>query len=366
MNDKIRVVKLVDYWFQHKHQLLEAYDDSNSMRYLSDDIDPFLVGRFNCEEIEIYEPDKKRDYTVVFLPKKFSQEDVALYIVHSLVPDVIHMHGNHGWNQYPFYASYFKNSISPLKLIFSPAGSSCGTPQFLRFFDYIIVNHKSQMKRMKIDGSFKGEILVRRRSADPSVFRPDYAMNKDKVISDFIYVAGFVPSKRIDEMINTVSNSYNFPPKNLTILGDFSRTREHYEYIKKYIDHTVWWPDTVKLHDFVPQTKMAALLGRAKVFVWPNIKPENPETTTNRSIIEALACGMPLLLGERAFKDTEFVKENYNGFLYSDAKDFNEKANRILRNLWHFRLGSSVLFNEKFSFRENFIEFYNRLYLGEI
>lgn len=361
MSSKIKVVRLIDYCFQHKHQLLEAYDDSNSMRYLSEEIEPILIGKFDCHEPLEFEPDEERDYKVIFFPKAYSQEQIAKAIT-DLYPSVIHMHGHHSW--YTHYAMYFRNHIKSLRLIFSPAGSSCGNPGLLQHFDIVIVNHESQIKRMKVGDSFNGEIIVRRRSADPSIFRPDYVISESAILSDFIYVAGFVPSKRIDEMILTVASPKNIWHRTLTVLGDFTRTREHYFNIKQAIAKNSW-DKLVTLHDFVPQTKMADLLGRAKVFVWPNIKPENPETTTNRSVIEALACGMPLLLGERAFKDTEFVKEGYNGFLYSDPKDFHEKAEKILKSLWHFRLGSQVLYNEKFSFRENFIEFYNRLYLGK-
>jgi len=160
-------------------------------------------------------------------------------------------------------------------------------------------------------------------------------------------------------MISTVLNSSK--NKTLAIVGDFNRTREHYHSILKFLRENDPH-NRVTLFDFMSQSDLRIFLGQCRIFVWPNIKPENPFTTTNRSVIEALACGLPLLFGERAFNETEFVVSGYNGYLYNSDKDFREKSDEILDNLDFFRSESVKVNRERFSFQENFINFYNKLY----
>ena len=348
-----KIIKLIDYAFQHKSQLEFAYDDSNSMRYLDPHLDIEVIGRLDVKDPMMVEvADIGYSYHVTFLPNGWSTESVADYI-ELTNPDVIHMHGNHGWPQYPYYAARFRNNVKNVKMIFSFAGASCGTPSFLSHFDHILVNHESQIKRMKV-GSEKeyDKVIIRRRCADPNIF---YPVDNDPFF-DFVYVAAFVPKKRMDEMIGLVEATHY----NLVILGDFTRTVIHYNNIKKLIEDR-GLVHRIVLNDFIPQTEMAEFLSRCKCFVWPNIKPENPETTANRAIIEALACGKPLLLGERAFNDSEFIVNGYNGFKYSSGMSFIECADRILSN-YKFYSGNSIMVNERFSFQENFIDFYNKLY----
>ena len=349
------VVKLIDYNFQNEEQLTQAYDDSNSMRGLSSDFDKYVIGRHG-NNLSIHEViDSNLDsYRVIFLPVKWSAEEVANYIQKEIEPRILHLHGNHGWPSFPYYAKFFLKYGS--RLIFSPAGSSCGTPEFLSHFHKIIVNHPLQIERMKCSPEYRDRIVVRMRAADPSVFYPLYS-NSISPKFDCVYIAGFVPVKQIPVMIDTVVGS----GRTLMVIGDFTRTSEHYRSVKAKIGFDRL-RGTVFLHDFISQLDLSAFLGLCGVFVWPNIKPENPSTTTNRSVPEALACGMPLLLGERAFKDTEFVKNGYNGYLYSSPSDFKEKAELIFGNLDYFRENSLSLTRERFDFQTNFIRFYDDLY----
>jgi glycosyltransferase involved in cell wall biosynthesis len=354
MNKKIVVCKLIDYVFQNKEQLTEAYDDSNSMRYLSWKFSLYVIGRLQTPHpmltpvvIDV------ENYKVIFLPKAWNPMEVWSYIERMINPDVIHMHGNHSWPSYPFYASNFKHYSPDIKkMIFSPAGSSCGTSSFLDHFDHIVVNHPLQIDRMKTP--HKDRVIVRKRCADPIMFYPGYA---EKVEYDCVYVAGFVPVKQIEVMIETVSNSDN----TLVIVGDFTRTAEHYNHIRKVIDNE-YDNEQIFLKNFMLQDDLCKFLGKCGVFVWPNIKPENPSTTTNRSVVEALACGMPLLLGERAFAETYFVSQMINGALYSHPLDFCLCLEHILIELEHFRFNARGVYNTRFSFQRDFIDFYNELY----
>jgi len=307
------------------------------------------IGRLDIPELKIISED---DRSFVFFPKNTPMEKIAGAIIEDITPDVIHMHGSHLWPSYPYYAKTFVREVD--KLIFSPAGSSCGTPEFLTYFDHIIVNHPLQVDRMKVYPYDKYKIIIRKRSADPSVFYPNFS---EDILYDFVYVAGFVPVKQIPEMIKLVMNT----KRKLLVLGDFSRTRNHYLQIKNLIDD-FHFEDQIILHDFIPQTEMADLLGQCGVFVWPNIRPENPSTTTNRAVIEALACGMPLLLGRKAFNETEFVIPGRNGFLYDNENSFIEFSEKIFDNINLYRYFSNELIKERFSFQENFIDFYNYLY----
>ena len=345
------VIKLIDYDFQHKTQLI-GYDDSNSMRYLSPNLRIHLIGRFNCTNIEHHVvAGKDYSYLVTFLPSRWTFSEVARYVV-SLNPDIIHLHGTHIWKQYPYYAERFRKELN-CKMIFSGAGPSTGTPEFLANFDKVIVNHKIQIERMKCEPE---KVIVRKRSADPNIF---YPIEKKKEY-DFLLVAGFIPGKRIDIMIDYVlSTNYT-----MVVLGDFTRKTNHYNYIKNYI-LKLNAEKQIFLHNFIPQTQMSEFMGKCRVWVWPQCKPENPSTTTNRSVIESIACGMPLLVGNQAFKDTEFVRNGMNGWLYGDIDDFRWKAdNIILYDREIMGKNSSIINGKDFNFRENFIDFYNNLYLN--
>lgn len=348
-----RIVKLIDYNFQHRHQLTEAYDDSNSMRHLNPAFRIEVIGRFEVSRPEHHwvrcSTPEEVTYLVTFLPTKWGYSDVINYIF-SLNPDVIHMHGTSAWPQYPIYAEHFAEWMPDTKLIFSPAGDCHGPLEFLGRFDVVIVNHPDQIKRMKCDSK---KIIVRRRSADPTMFKPV----ESKPGYDFVYVSGFIPQKRIDLMIDTVS----FMDFSLVILGDFTRRTDHYRQIERMIKERRL-QDQIFLHDFIPQTEMSEFLSHCKIWVWPNIKPENVETTTNRSVIEALACGKPLLLGSRAFKNTEYLITGFNGYKYSGPKDFVHKAMLIMTSLKQYGGNSFKLSENHFRFDRNFIDFYNKLY----
>jgi len=348
MSSKRSVVKIIDYVFQNEGQLTEAWDDSNSMRYLSE-FDITVVGRLNTPRpVTHLVEGTGYKYKVIFFPVGVSVPDIA-HVITNMKPNVIHMHGNHGWPSFPVYAGLFAAMNPRPYMIFSPAGTSCGTEGFLDYFDKIIVNHEMQIPRMRCNPY---KVVVRRRAADPAIFHP---LNMHKS-AELIYVAGFVPQKRIDLMID-FSTSANL---RLMVLGDFSRTPEHYGQIRQLaLNYPI---GNVQLCDFVRQQRVAEVLSLASIFTWPNIKPENPETTTNRSVIEALACGMPMLVGERAFKNTEFVVEGVNGFTYSGKGDFLEKAWTILRNREEFSQGSTDLNRKNHDFRTHFVDFYRDLY----
>lgn len=343
------IIKLIDYVFQNRSQLNETYDDSNSMRYLSPELNIHLIGRLNCSDIEHHiVKGKNYSYLVTFFPSHLTFSEVAGYVV-SLNPNVIHMHGTHIWKQYPYYAKRFRKEIN-CKMIFSGAGPSAGTPEFLSNFDKVIVNHKIQIERMKCEPE---KVIVRKRSADPNIF---YPVEKKKEY-DFLLVAGFIPGKRIDIMTDYVLST----PYKMIILGDFTRKTNHYKFIKGYISQREA-EKQIFLHDFIPQTEMSEFMGKCKAWVWPQCKPENPSTTTNRSVIEALACGMPLLVGNQAFKKTEFVKNGMNGWLYGDINDFRWKADNAISDYKRLGKNSSIINRNNFDFKENFIDFYNNLY----
>jgi len=352
MDTRKKIIKFIDYSFQNRFQLTESYDDSNSMRYLSRDFDITVIGRFNIQatETHVIKPLFGGEYKVTFLPSRYSREQVLEFFTY-INPSVFHFHGNHSWKDSLFYVSSLKNFIPTIRMIFSPAGSSCGTEEFLKYFNKVIVNHPLQIQRMRCDPS---KVIVRKRSADPLVFYPVDVIDE---IYDFVFVSGFVPQKRIDLMIDFVKET----PYNLVIIGDFTRTEEHFKQIVNKVNSENLGKK-IFLHNFIKQIDLSFFLGKCKVWVWPNIRPENPETTTNRAIIEALACGLPLLVGERAFKDSDFIREGFNGYKYCDLNSFKKYADICIFD--HERMGkaSRKLSKQKFDFRENFINFYNNLY----
>jgi len=349
---KPKIIKLIDYVFQNRGQLTQAHDDSNTMNYLGEFFDIEVIGRLDIPSIctSMAYSDDGSIYDVTFFPAKASVPDMVNYIS-AQNPDIIHMHGNHGWPRFQVFASHFSDWLTDTKLVFSPAGTSCGTKSFLGCFDKVIVNHRLQVARMKCEPQ---KVVVRKRTADPLVFYPDHSPSPK---FDFVYVAAFVPQKRIDLMIDMVKET----EYSMAILGDFSRTEEHYKQICFHISRK-GLDEQISLIDFIPQTKMPDFLGACKIWVWPNIKPENPETTTNRSVIEALACGMPMLVGERAFRNTGFIQPGYNGYLYDDQGSFERYA-QVLMEFWEiFGDNSHKLYKDVYGFQENFVDFYKNFY----
>jgi len=71
---------------------------------------------------------------------------------------------------------------------------------------------------------------------------------------------------------------------------------------------------------------------------------------------------MPLLVGSQAFKDTDFVRNGMNGWLYGDVNDFRWKADNVISDYRKTGKNSLIINENKFNFRENFIDFYNELY----
>lgn len=351
-----KVLRLVDYNFQSRKQLTEAYDDSNSLRYICKDFEICVVGRFNIKEPEIHivRDGTGGEYKVFFLPFRWTPATVMKYVFDMAGFDVIHLHGTSAWPQYLIYPGLLRKNFPNAKFIFSPAGGCKGPPDFLNEFDVVIVNHPKQIDRMRCD---KERIIVRKRSADPSVF---HYVKKTEIKYDCVYVAGFIPLKRIDLMIDTVLETC----LSLVVLGDFRRLWEHKQYIARYIRKKNA-SDQIFLHDFIPQTDMAKFLSGCRIWVWPNIPPENLVTNTNRSVIEALACGLPLLVGEQAFAHTEFLVNGFNGYTYRKPSSFKEKARLIMTSPKTYRNNSAKLFGDHFNFHTYFIEFYKNLYGSE-
>jgi len=357
-----RVIKLIDYGFQHDFQLTEAYDDSNTVDGLCDDFEMILIGRLDIKhklEKRICEDKilKDKKFKVFFLNKQ-SNPDEVIGLIKTIAPDVIHFHGNHGWPQYPYYADVIRNLFgNGINMIFSPAGTSCGTETFLAKFNKVVVNHQDQVKRMKCP---ENKIVVRRRGIHPIFEYSRKVITENKEFCkkyDFIYVAGIIPQKRIDIFLDFASKIRN---KLFIMAGDETRDQNYYYKIYNIcISENL---ENVFINSFVSQKFFMSTLLKSYIFFWPNIKPENPETTTNRAVGEALGAGLPLLLGENAFKNTEFVINGYNGFLYSDIIDFKEKSRIIMENWNKFSENSLSLAKEKFSFNTNFIDFYKKLY----
>jgi hypothetical protein len=99
-----------------------------------------------------------------------------------------------------------------------------------------------------------------------------------------------------------------------------------------------------------------------RAFVWPNIAPENPVTTTKRALHEALDSGLPPLLGREAYFYTEFVETGLNGFLYNNVKDLKDFGKKIIENYQEMGQRSLMLNAARFDFNDNFIAFYKMLY----
>jgi glycosyltransferase involved in cell wall biosynthesis len=229
-----KVIKLIDYCFQHDFQLAEAYDDSNTVDGLCDDFEMILIGRLDIKhklEKRICEDKILRDKTFkVFFLNKQSNPDEMIELIKTIAPDVIHFHGNHGWPQYPYYADVLRNFFgNGIKMIFSPAGTSCGTEPFLAKFNKVVVNHPDQVKRMRCP---ENKVIVRRRAIHPvfedlrsRIIAEDRNFVRDL---DYIYVAGIVPQKRIDIFLDF---AHSMRDKLFIIAGDETRSPNYFHEI---------------------------------------------------------------------------------------------------------------------------------------
>jgi len=213
------------------------------------------------------------------------------------------------------------------------------------------------------------KLVVTRNCADLDFFKPMYEVEKD---FDGIQVGGFYCHKGQDVLVDMFKNRL----LRFLFIGSQKSNEgiETEEYIQtKRLYDNLATRLTVKFVDFVPPAQLPRIYNQAKLFLWGAQESyENPITLTNRAVVEAVACGLPIVGFRKTFKYSNFIIDRENAILADTAEDFvNAVINLLTDTELRNKLGnrSREIAVERLDFQvwhnEFFMNLYNRILLGQ-
>lgn len=173
----------------------------------------------------------------------------------------------------------------------------------------------------------KDRLLTRNNCCDLNFYKP---INVDKKY-DCIMVAGFYASKGQSIVINILKDEkikILFLGSHKSNMGELTS-----EFIEaKHLNSSV--PNlNAEFIDFCSPDKMPLFYNSAKIFVWGSlISVENPITLTNRSVTEAVACGLPVVAFKGTFGASNFIINGKNAILVDSYLEYKEAVLKVLKN----------------------------------
>jgi glycosyltransferase involved in cell wall biosynthesis len=174
----------------------------------------------------------------------------------------------------------------------------------------------------------KDRLVTRNNCCDLDFFRP---LNTPKKY-DCIMAAGFYALKGQNIVIDILKD------EKLSVLFIGSQKSNMGDYTEEYLQTKKFYTDispilTAEFIDFVPPSEMPSFYNSAKIFVWGSLTSiENPITITNRSITEAVACGLPVVAFKGTFGASNFVIHGRNAILVSSYQEYKEAVLELLKN----------------------------------
>jgi len=176
----------------------------------------------------------------------------------------------------------------------------------------------------------KDRIIVRNNCCDLDFYKP--IANAPKQY-DCIMAAGFYASKGQDVVLDILKD------EDVSVLFLGSQKSNIGEPIPEFV-HTMelrdmWRDRRIKptFIDFGHPKGMPAHYSSAKIFVWGSrMCHENPDTLTNRSVTEAVACGLPFVAFEKTFHKSNFVINGYNAILVNTDYEFKCAVMDLLKD----------------------------------
>lgn len=230
------------------------------------------------------------------------------------------------------------------------------------FVDYVVIDDV----HVPAFGNIPPEkMVIARNCADLNIYRP---MPEIPKYWDGIQVGGFYCHKGQDVLVEIFRNDLI----KLLFVGAWKSNEgeytEEYLYTRKLYDN-IGTKLNVEFFDFVPPSHLPEIYNRAKIFMWgAHESYENPITLTNRVVVEAAACGLPVVGFKNTFQYSNFIIDGENAILANNAENFKravftllmddslrEKLGKRSREIAVERLDFQVWHNEFF------LDLYNRI-----
>lgn len=202
-------------------------------------------------------------------------------------------------------------------------------PWIRRSADHLVAVSEDTKKFMiEHYGLSPSEVQVIRLGVDEKRFRPNRAARKsirstlglpDEAVV-IIYTGKVIPRKQVDVLLQAIGLlAKDFPMLRLLVVGyaepDYLSRLKALALKLGIADRIIW-------HEAVSQFDLPAYFVTADIAVWP--------AEHSISFLEAMSCGLPLIVGN-APKSSEEVQYN-NGLMFSmgDPKDLAEKIRKLL------------------------------------
>jgi glycosyltransferase involved in cell wall biosynthesis len=194
------------------------------------------------------------------------------------------------------------------------------------FVDYLVIDDVHAPAFQHIPPEKR---VVARICSDLNIYRPLPEVEK---VYDGIQVGGFYCRKGQDILVRTFAKE----PVRLLFIGaqksnegiytdEYLYTKQLYEQTKDKL--------SVDFVDFVHPTELPLIYNKAKIFLWgAHESYENPITLTNRSVAEAVACGLPIVGFNKTFQKSNFVLDGENAFLVDSENEFKLVVLFLLNN----------------------------------
>ncbi|MBF0554504.1 MAG: glycosyltransferase [Nitrospirae bacterium] len=208
----------------------------------------------------------------------------------------------------------------------------------------------------------RDKMVTRNQCCDIDFFKP--------IVSDYkfdcIMAGGFYASKGQDIIVDI------FKDTPISVLFAGAQKSNTGETTQEFIN-TINYYNGLKnkklsacFQDFVHPSKMPDIYNSANVFVWGSRwSIENPITLTNRSVVEAVACGLPFVAFRQTFQNSNFVKDGVNAILVDNDNDFWRSVITLVEDD-SFRLkysqASRQIAIEELDFKKWHDQFYMDLY----
>lgn len=205
--------------------------------------------------------------------------------------------------------------------------------------DFVIIDktHFPAFNHIPIDN-----LILKNPCCDLSFFKP---VNDTFKLWDLICSGGWYANKSQINLIRILGDlQYR-----LLLLG--VQTDNNNQYTYEFLNAHNFYKSKkfnleVEFKDHVHNVDMPLIYNSCKIFVWGQTENiENPITLNNRSVVEAVACGLPIIGFKTVFEKNNFIINSENAILVDTDKQFIDAVIELLNN-------KELLTNMSFKSRE--------------
>ncbi len=169
-----------------------------------------------------------------------------------------------------------------------------------------------------------------------------------KINNDFLYIGRLSEEKGIDLLLNAfATNGFN-----LIIAGDGPFKEKIIDYSKRY--------NNIDFLGLIDKNKVFSLMKSCTALVFPSTWPEGMPLT----IIEALACGLPVITSKSGAM-LDMITDEFDGLYFQTGNEEDLKAKIVKWQKFsdekksQFRENALITYNKKYTQEENFKQLIN-------